>query len=331
MLRKLLIYIFTGLILSLIINLLYERYLRPDNLFFSRCLQQSGKWEKYIRAQGQPCYVFAGGSEVRMNIEPTTMWEQHRLPSINAGIQAGNTARANAQIALSLLRNGDTLVMSYLSNRVPEHASHGGINFCFRHLGINTFRDNILKPDWRHLSMLLYGNSANYGIHLMRILTRPECIYRYSSAENARISESGRVEVLLHSEQNNKIERVRASDIKELPMTDWKRFVEDLQAACEKRKAHLIAYITRQHCSTQHRRNNILAALYLTRLGVPVLKDPMLGCWETCSVFSDSAQHMSIEAGREFSAYLAELIKTNNYWSEAELLQLLTNTPSADE
>lgn len=319
--------LFLGLMISVAVNLLYEKYLRPDNIFFTKCLNQSREWEKHIRKAGRPCYVFAGGSEVRMSIEPVEMWDSHKIAAINAGLQAGNLPRANAQIALSFLQKGDTLVISCASHIVRQHASHAGMNFCFSSVGFKCFKDNLIRLNPKHLLMLVCGDATNYCLHLIKLITRPECIYRYSSPGNARISKSGRVEVFINNEQNILLSNsLTEEDIKRpIRLIGWADYIKDLREACQKRNAHLIAYLPRQHQSFFLRHQMAQAALELTRLGVPVLKDPMLGCCPTGDSFSDTELHMSIEGGKSFSVFLADLIKNELYWTEEELLQFLNN------
>ena len=105
MLKRLLLYIiFAAVIGTYTLNRVYERYLRPDALLFGKALQISEQWNKELRKSKEPCYVFAGGSEVRMNIEPQTMLEKQGVRAVNAGVRIGCGVRCNAQIALSFLR-----------------------------------------------------------------------------------------------------------------------------------------------------------------------------------------------------------------------------------
>lgn len=325
MLKRILFFLFLGLVLAFIINRLYEEYLRPDNLFFSKCLEQTHEWEQYIRQKNQPCYVFAGGSEVRMGIDPEVMWERYQVPAINAGMQAGNGIRCNIQSALPFTRPGDTLVVSL---RLPSDAkpvedmSHAGVNFCFKHQGISMYQDGIIPMNYKTLSPLLIGDSVNYSIHLIRLMTRSECIYRYESESNARISRGGRVEVFLTNEQNVRLpNNVLKTNVKfeEPSFTNWLSLLQDMKDECDRRSVRLVAYISRSHQSGVIRPYYAHMALFLTRHGIPVLKDPYLGAWEDNRAFSDTALHFSIEGGREYSAELAKLLKSHTFWSELEL------------
>ncbi len=324
MLKRTLIYIFTGIILATILNLLYERYCRPDNLFFSACLKQSEKWEEHIRAKKQPCYVFAGASDVRMGIDPETMWNGQQISAINAGIQASNGLMCNVQSAIPFLQPNDTLVVSILPDFGKNHSEypHAGINFCFRHQGPQIFCDSLIDFNKDTACSLITGDSYNYCIHLMRILTRPDNIYRYSTPSNAKINRGGRVEVFLTDEQNSHISH--SVQVKPFGETNGDALITRIKTACAKRNANLIMYLPRAHCSYRaYHKTHAQLALYLTQKGIPVLKDPFLGTWEDNQAFSDTNLHLSIEGGKHFSTILAKLIKDKQYWTEAELLTII--------
>ena len=66
-----------------------------------------------------------------------------------------------------------------------------------------------------------------------------------------------------------------------------------------------------------------MTALHLTNLKIPVLRDPQLGTCEDGRAFSDTGQHLSIEEGYHFSAYIAKLLKEEDYWTREELLDII--------
>ncbi len=326
MLKKILAFLVLGLVVSFCINRVYERYFRPENVFFSDCLQKTKEWEQVIRQKKTPCYVFAGGSEVRMGIDPEIVWEKCGLPVINAGVQAANGVRCNIQSALDYTKPGDTLVISIiLRGNFDEliDMSHGGVNFCYRHQGVSMYQDGMIPFNYDTTFPLLVGDSFSYSIHLMRLLTRPDCIYRYSSAANARISNSGRVEVLLDNEQ--KITPLMI----DLPKSVAPSFelndhlINDIKKVCAKRSIRPVVYISRTHSREWLCWRSAHFALYLTKRGIKVLKDPNLGSWTDHSAYADTLAHFSIEGGQRFSVYIAELLKREEYWTEEELLSII--------
>ena len=166
------------------------------------------------------------------------------------------------------------------------------------------------------------GSATNYAIHLMRLLTRPNCIFRYSCPQNAAISESGRVNVFLTTEAQNVISH---EDWKfNMPdLESWKPIIKDLKNYCNEQGIKLAMFISRSHLSDKGRRNFAGVALSFMDMGLPVLKDSYLGCWPDSSMYSDSANHLSVEAGKAYSEFLAIQIKNNQYWTRDELLQII--------
>lgn len=322
MLKKLCILLILGVVISFVINRVYEVYMRPDSLFFQKCLQTTKEWEEEVRNESSACYVFSGGSEVRMNIEPLSMKEAHNIAAINAGTQAQNGVRCNAQLALDFIRKGDTLVISGprgSSILKDDGCSHAGVNFCYTQKGLGIFTQGIIPPS--AIISLFQGDALNYSIHAMRLLTRPDCIYRYSSPQNARISKSGRVEVLLTSEQGQRPADVDGQE--DIVLDGWEELINDLRAECENKGARLIMYIGREHASINQRKAAAKVALYFTQLGIPVIRDPYLGAWEDAKMFSDFSLHLSVEGGKQHSAFLAECLKYEEFWSVEELTRII--------
>lgn len=326
MLKRYFLYILVAIILAPLANLGYEVILSPGYKFFSECVEVTEKWEEKLRKKDTNCYVFAGGSEVRMGIEPTVMLTEHGIHAINAGLQAGNGIRCNAQMGLNFLKKGDTLVLSVFPSdaQMGCGTTRGGTNFCILQLGKKCFYENggILSLEPSLLSYLFFGSSSELSVYIMRILTRPDCIYRYSCAKNARIAESGRVEVFIRN--NHPIKHLKTEKVSlEVQFKGLESLIRDVQTACQHRGAELIVYLPRGCMSATHRSGNAVVALYLTDMGVSVLRDPQLGTWEDSNAFSDTAEHLSIEAGREFSAYIAKLLKEKDYWTREELLRII--------
>lgn len=328
MLKKYLLCLLLAVIAAFALNATYEKYMKPDSLFFEKCIRATERWNHHLRKIQEPCYVFAGHSGVRMSIDTKTMLETHGVRAVNAGVQAGNGIRCNVQIALPFLQKGDTLLLCCSPSNFEQKKngmSHGGINFCRTIQGYSPYVEGIIPCSYYTIASLFRGASTNYAIHATRILTRPNCIYRYSSPQNAQITESGRVEVFLLNEQNIVIDEDininRNHTLK--PITGWESFINELKAYCINHGVKLAMYIPRDHASKLCRRNNAFFALHFVEMGIPVVKDPYLGAWNDATKFSDTAQHLSIEGGREFSEFLALQLKNQQYWTKEELLQII--------
>ncbi len=341
MLKRIGIYIVFAILIASVANRMYARYVDPGALFFMECLRVTERWAAMLREDAQPCYVFSGGSEVRMSVDTQVMLEKHNVRAINAGVQAGNGARCNAHTALQFLREGDTLIISCLpSDLENDGMSSSGVNFCCSQQGFFSFYEGLIPVNYKTISELLLGTSSNYCIYLMRILTRPENIYRYSTPQNARISESGRVEVFLLNEQQTVVPKNNGGRKQEkayIPpdamLRGWDTFLAELQQQCKDRGVKLVGYFSRQHVpGGVHRQIHAAAAIRYMELGIPILKDPYLGCWEDEAAYSDTAQHLSIEGGKQYSEFLAIQLKNNQYWTREELLSIVKGTlPSLED
>lgn len=331
MLKKYFLCIITGIILAILFNLCFAFFISPGHRFFSDCLDRTKAWEKTVRKSNEPCYIFAGGSEVRMGIEPIAMLKEHGIRAINAGVQAGNGIRCNAQMGLDFLREGDTLVLSIFAdpfsngNTIGYGATRDGITFSFLKLGLKCLPENggIISFQPNFLPYFLLGSSSELSVYLMRILTRPGCIYRYSNTENARITESGRVEVFIRNRPPVAQQKNPAAMVHQFQFDDLDALIKDTQAACRQRGAKLVVYLPRNYISSDHASLNAVTALHLTDLKIPVLRDPFLGTCEDSRAYSDTDQHLSIEEGYTFSAYIAKLLKEEDYWTRDELVGII--------
>ncbi len=327
MLKKYIVYIVVGIIVSLFLNRLYMAKAEPGSRFFSQCFEQTEIWERMIRQKSKNCFVFAGGSEVRMGIEPQTMWDTHGIPVINAGAQADNGVRCNVQAALRFLQPGDTLVLSInpgASVLRNNGTTHLGINFCYNHYGNSMFTEGIMPFNMFSFSKLVTGNVNNLSIHLMRILTRPECIYRYNSPANALINDRGRVEVFLTTQQSQELFPRDSYPKQDFSGRDV--FLRDVKEYCDAHDIRLIVYMSRCHQHETWRRFYAQGMLFVVEQGIPVLRDPYLGAWPDGSKYSDTSLHLSIEGGKEFSEFIARQIKTENYWTKEELQRIVNGT-----
>lgn len=338
MFKKLCIILIISIITAFAINRAYECYANPGSLFFGKCFQQTKLWENELRKTNAPCYIFAGGSEVRMTIEPQSMLQEHGIRAINTGSTAGNGIRCNAQIALDYIRPHDTLVLSFipgntnlsLGDTTPEGTNDTtpeGINFCLTHNKFSSLLKGIIPFNKETLLAALCGSSNRYCTHIVRKLTKPYQ-YFYDYPPHASIGQSGRVNVikLKIQEQARTNPLLPSSQVNKKPLVTngWKELISDLQRVLREKKAHLIVYISRAYGMDKTKQYNCAQfALYLTKMGIPVVKDSQLGSCFNAENYSDTNLHQSIEGGQRFSAWLAKQLKENQFWTTEELEELL--------
>lgn len=325
MLKKYLLYAGLAIILAFVTNRIHENFFSVSGIYHE-CLDVSKNWEQQIRLEHEPCYVFAGGSEVRMNIEPITMLNEHGLHVINAGVTAGHGIRCNAQVALNFLKKGDTLVLSVVpgANDISKGVSHQGINLCYTRFGHACITEGIIPLFPDSFFYLFTGSTPHFSTQLVSALLQKKS--RYADDNYARISPSGRLNLLYKVKKLPKQEITNTSGAGN-KFIGWDLLIDDLKTACANREANLIVYISRGYTSPDLRKENALSALYITEMGIPVVKDAYLGAWPDEYYYSDTWLHLTIDGGCKFSSEIAALIKHKEYWTKEELLDII-NSPS---
>ena len=325
MLKKYLLYAVFAIALAFCANRIHERFFSVSGIYHE-CLDTSKNWEQQLRKEQEPCYVFAGGSEVRMNIEPITMLQEHGLHVINAGVTAGHGIRCNAQVALSFLKKGDTLVLSMVPGAIDisDGVSHQGVNLCYTRFGHSCITEGIIPLFPDTFFYLFTGSTPHFSTQLITALLQKKS--RYSDDNYARISPSGRLNVLYKVKKLPKQE-IASTKGDETKFIGWDSLINDLKKECRARGANLVAYISRGFISKDLRKENALSALYMTKLGIPVVKDDYLGAWPDEYYYSDTWLHLTIDGGRKFSSEIAARIKRKEYWTKEELLEII-NKPS---
>lgn len=330
MFKKLCIVLIISIITALAVNRICECYFNPGSQFFGKCFQQTRLWENELRKTDAPCYIFAGGSEVRMTIEPQSMLQEHGIRAINTGSSASNGIRCNAQIALDYIRPHDTLVLSVNPgnyNLSLDGTTQEGINFCLTHNKFSSLLNGIIPFNKETFLAVLCGSSNRYCTRIVRSFTKPYSFF-YDYSPHASIGLSGRVNVItLKIQEQAKINPILPSsraNKKPLVVNGWKELVSDLQNILREKKARLIIYISRAYNMDRTTQYDCAQfALYLTKMGIPVVKDPQLGSCSNAENYSDTNLHQSIEGGRRFSAWLAKQLKENQFWTTEELEELL--------
>lgn len=330
MLKKICIAIVCSIITAFVVNRLFEVYVRADSLFFRTCLDYSDKWAEELRKTEGPCYVFAGGSEVRMSITPVVMYSDYGVKVINAATQLGTGMRCNVQLAMEFLEEGDTLILSWptgITNLKDDGISSSGINLCASRCKWETLRDGILPWNKNSILALLNGTFDVYWTNIKNIVKGRR--YPYACPDVATIGKDGRVNVYALWWQEKALKEplpppVEQFEKKELQLIGWQKLLEDIQKELKKKNNRLIANISLLYGNSPAQKyENVQVALYLTKMGIPVIKDPHLGVCSDPYVFSDSARHMSVERGRRYSSLLAKLLKEEQFWTEEELEDIL--------
>ena len=329
--KKLLLCVIIGLVAAILTTRLYDTVLDPQLAFFRRAAAASDAWEAKVRADGQPVYIFAGGSDVRMSIDPAVMLEDG-VRAVNAGNNANMGMHCNASLALAYAKPGDTLVLCLYSNIMPDYdLLAAGLKFTFERRGVDMFRDGIVPCTTRVLGDLFRGESGAWCVYFSKKLLKPDQMFKYD--KGTVLHESGWVEV-----QERKIAQdARSYSLhRAAPLPDYTQanaplieYIAKVKHACELKGVRLAVYLPRHFGDEfdEARAMFAMIALSYTRMGVPVIKDESFGVESDHTLFADTTLHLSPEGVRRnsriISRALASPAESDRFWTEADLVEFL--------
>lgn len=318
--KKLLLCITAALLLGLVWNALFNYALSPDFRFWNRCADATDAWNAQLRAESDaPCYVFGGGSETRTTIDPAYARERYGMRVVNAAGQGLYGGICNAEHALSYLRAGDTLVFPLTAYDLSEPPNPSGLRFLFRRHGRAMFADELIPCGKDTVRPLLAGDALALSSCFTKLLTTGSFRYRYET--DARVHESGRMEVLTDTERERPAERAsgRPAGMSAAALAACLR----LQELCHAKGCQLVFRLHLAHAEPACRAQGAAAALSAVRAGLTVLRDPRLGCEDSPRDFADTANHLSPAGVRRQMDSLCPALRQKHYWTETELLRVL--------
>ena len=315
--KRLILSIVIGAVAALVLNQFYSYFFQYDLIYFRKAHDISSQYEEQLRKDGQPCVIFAGGSEIRAAIRPSVMLAEEGIRAVNAGMAAPNGIQANAAIGLQHVRPGDTFVLSHIStadkNLVP---TAGGIKTAVQLYGFSAFHKELMPLNLDAVSLLLSSDAGNIFVNSIRKLTRG---YSFIYKKHAQVHQDGWLEVHLpYLHNNNRVfpANQTAPIISNAALT-W---IKQLQTECTKKGADFIIMIPVGCYEEGEKTNRLLQILKLCRSGINVLRDERLGSNPDTSLYSDTLYHMNARGAAENSRILARLIKEKKYWTEQEIL-----------
>lgn len=325
--KKLLLCVFLGLAAAFLTTRLYDTCLDPQLAFFRRAAHVSDTWEARMRGEqgDKTCYIFAGGSDVRMSIDPAVLWEEYGLRTINAGNNANMGMHCNFSMALSYARPGDTVVLCMYSNRMPEYdLLPCGLKLTFERRGFEMFRDGLIPLNLRTVTDLFQGEAGSWCVYFSKRLFRPDQMFQYD--KDGRLHPSGWVEVLTRKMQNTYPPRYACPDNLTafgMPNDELREYLIKAKRAAERKGAKLAVYLPRHLDSDSLRAIGAMYALSYTRLGIPVIRDETFGVEPSNFIFADTNLHLTDIGTRRNSRTLGEALRDNAFWTEEELTRYL--------
>ncbi len=324
--KKYLISIIIGAVLGYAAIFAFAWYSNPGQIVWLRLLEKSEQWEQHLRNQSSaPCHIIIGGSEISFSVAPDYILKQTGVRVINASTGAGSGLLCNAEMALRHIRPGDNVVISCLSMTDAMAPTTPGLQLCIKKRGLNTFTDGLIPFSPHHLKTTLQGDPLGYSYFMARAIMFNGTPYRYMGKE-ARMQDSGWIELYMDLMKECKYlpEFRRANTLLKRPISGYMQSsFRRIKQVMEQRGATVCAHIP---ISLQHATMRTVCAyhaLFLTRMGIPVLRDERLGTCDDNTQFSDTFQHLKPEAARANSLIIAQALQNKAYWSEDELITYL--------
>lgn len=318
--KRLILSIVIGAVAALVLNQFYSYFFQYDLIYFRKAHDISTQYEEQLRKDGQPCVIFAGGSEIRAAIRPSVMLAEEGIRAVNAGMAAPNGIQANAAIGLQHVRPGDTFVLSHIStadkNLVP---TAGGIKTAVQLYGFSAFHKDLMPLNLEAVSLLLTSDAANIFINSIRKLTRG---HTFIYEKHAQVHPDGWLDVHLPYlyNDNRALTANRTSPAISNAALTW---IKELQTECTRKGADFIIMIPVGCYEEKERINRLNQILQLCKSGIKVLRDERLGSNPDTSFYSDTQYHMNAKGAIENSRILARLIKEKSYWTVEEVEQRL--------
>lgn len=324
--KKLLLCITAAALLGWAWNILFNYGLSPDIRFWNRCADATDAWNAQLRAENaEPCYVFGGGSETRTSIDPAYAKERYGMRVVNAAAQGLYGGPCNAAHALTYLRAGDTLVFPLTAYGLDNEPNPSGLRFLFLRHGREMFADGWIPCRKDTLRPLMAGDALALSSCFTKLLTTGSFRYRYET--DARVHESGWMEVLTGDEQERPAAHTVAVHFPGMSPADLAACLR-LQEFCRAKGAKLVFRLHLAHADDSCRAREAMAALSAVRAGLCVLRDPRLGCSSNTRDFADTDNHLSPDGVRRQMDDLCPALRRERYWTEAELLRELRLTRS---
>lgn len=319
--KRLILFIFIGLVAGVLFTLFYDGALDPGANYFDRAAEKTDSWEAALRAESdEPCYVFAGGSEVRMCLDPQIMKDEYGARVVNAGGMAGYGIRCNAVLGVHYLRPGDTLLLAMRGTKMDlaDGITTSGLKFCYRRLGMSMFDSGIIPADASTLKQIFVGRAGDLSMYIAKKLLRPDDVYKYDT--NTKLHESGWCENFYKHEYMHMNYFTPGRDVKVVVNDALRNFLLQLKAACEAKGARLAIYMSPECMNTQCAIPASFIACEYMKLGIPVLRDSTFGCVHDMQYISDRPNHLSPEGTRKYSRIYAEALRRSNpFWTFEEL------------
>jgi len=323
--KKLLISTFCAIVLAVSTTLFFNDSLNPDTIYFKDLAEISDTWAEKLRKEAKPCYITAGGSAGRSGINPQILYDEYGINLINTNGNAGYGMITNIQCAFHYAEPGDTILLAleqYNANKFLSRLSNGH-QFGFSRLGMSYFDPILIPFDVTTMISILKGNSHYISVYIAKKIFTPDNLYLYR--KHSIMHPSGWMEITL-SQPNSLYQYPLSAHFKLNPLCvneEERQVYANILLRAKQEQVKIIAIIPHQYSHPSQRLYNAWQSLELIRLGIPVIKDPLLASVQNKENFSDRTLHYNKKGATIFTRFLAKALQENSFWREDELIDIL--------
>jgi len=305
--------------------LYFDASINPDFLFFKDLASKSDTWAAKLRENGKPCYITAGGSAGRSGINPQIIHDEYAINLINANGNAGYGMMTNIQCAFHYAKPGDTILLTleqYAAHKLLNNPSNGP-QYGFSRLGINYFNPILIPLDVTSMLSIMKGNSYTISVYVAKKIFLPDMLYLYR--KHSIIHPSGWMEITIHSPHIlQQYPLPSRFELKPLCKNkEEKQVYAKVLLRAKQEEVKMIAIIPHQYSHPSSRLVNAWQSLELMRLGISVIKDPLLASVQDKENFADRTLHYNKKGAIIFTRFLAKALQEQSFWSEQELIDIL--------
>lgn len=317
-----------AILLAVLANLLIQRYVEPNQVYFRQVSEVVDRWEAKMRESHQNLHVVCGGSSGRFGINAQILLDEYDLPVVVANGNAGFGFEPSIALAWKFIRPGDTLILSnedaslYLSD---GDCTSSGLQQAVQRLGVSMFKDDMIPFTWKNFSTSLRGDAASISMAFAKLFFPMKKRYRYFGTAHIHPCSWG--EIYSYSDKTFDARyQPKPSSLRCYNLTPYvDRYLRELLEKAKSKNVHVIYHQTAQFNPVIYSDRRAWLALQLTRLGIPVIKVPQFNLYSERSLFADTAGHMNKVGASIGTRQLGISLENQIFWKEDELLQILRN------
>jgi hypothetical protein len=296
--------------LAWLLGAAYTWFLDPEMKFWTAAARQKLDWVDRMREKHGYVIGVVGGSTTTFGIDAEYIEREHGLPVANLGLHFG-MGPACVGFGLSALERGDVLVLSLEpAMLVAENPNATPLGYKLSMLLERPEMNGWLEESRMLSAIQSLGRLQPGGYHVATMIGKlalEQPLYRYT------------IDKMRPGGLQTTDERKFAAGEMHLSPKDGEMglspggaaFLDHTAMEAAKRGIRVLYLLPWSYCAPEmaeqrRKANEILLADISER--VPVLWEPSLGVHDRIEDFSDSVQHLTAEAARSRSRFLAETL-----------------------